>query len=212
MTSVTGPFVLNEELYSLQQLKEYRFMLNDGSIAELDCFWFVRPTNPECRITHLSVGPLHRPDGIIGLVPTCRIAFFDDDRQIIYLDMNREELIHGGSYRRAVAALKARPSYNSRELSGCLVSARGENSGKVVNFIVDVEHWDLLFFDLEIDNKEVLVEPVWTSDIDLPARRIRLDLPATAIATAPACRNPAHVDRGYCEAIYDHFSPHQDLH
>jgi hypothetical protein len=210
--SGSGAIIVGEELYSLQQLKEYRLMLTDGSVAGFDCFWFARPVTPECRITHLSVGPIQSMPGQTGLAPTGRIAFIDDDRRIIYLNMNREELTHGSPYRRAVAALKARPSYNSGELEGCLVKARGQYSGTVVNFIVDAEHWDLMFFDLDIGSKEVLVEPSWTRDIDLDTRRIRLDLPAAVIAAAPEYRDSTGVNRRYCEAIYRHFSAHDRLH
>ena len=201
-----------QELYSLRRLKGYLVELTDGSVAELDCFWFLNPASPGCRITHVSVGPFRANETEIGIAPTSRISSMDDERRLIHLGMTREELTHGGPYRQAVAALKARPSYNSEELEGCLVSARGQESGTIVNFIIDVGHWDLRFFELDIGDKEVLVEPVWTNDIDLFRRKIRFDLPASAIAEAPAYQASAEVNRGYCEALYKHYSRHQHLH
>ena len=201
-----------QDLHSFKELKSFRVVLEDGTGAGFDCFWFHRPDDLECRISHLVVLPDNGKKPGRALVPTTRVQGLDADRQLIEVDMTRPEIMRSGPFRRARAALEERPLFCTADLEGCRVAARDGFSGKVVDFLVDTCHWDLRYFELDTGEKDVLVDPAWTNDIDAARRRILLDLPADAITEAPEFKASTIVNAGYCEALYRHYTSRQYMH
>jgi sporulation protein YlmC with PRC-barrel domain len=201
-----------QALHRYRQLRHYRVELADGDRAYFDCFWFDEPDDLECRISHLVVSPDQWWQSGKVLVPTGRIQDLDDDDQIIKVCMTREEVTHGGPFESAVHALRERPAYNAADVVGCDVITRDGESGKVVDILVDVNHWDLRYLELDTGPKEVLVDPAWTNGIDVENNLIRLDLPADAIDGAPEFRTSTIINSGYCEALYRHYTSRQFLH
>jgi len=203
---------MTQALQSFRKLRDFTVALDDNAAARCECFIFDKPGESECHITHLAVNPQTDMEIRRALIPTSRVMSVDSENRIIRADMTTREIIRAACYDPAQVNLSPHDSYCTSDIQGCQVSARDGDSGTIVDFFIDIHHWNLRYFELDIGRKEVLVDPAWANYIDAARHRVLLDLPRVAIADAPEFEDSTVVNSGYCEALYRHYTSREYMH
>jgi hypothetical protein len=98
---------------------------------------------------------------------------------------------------------------SSREVIGYRVQAKDGRIGRVDDLIVDLRDWSIAFLVLDTRNwvggKKVLVEPTCAGPVDWAKRKVSVNLPVTAIRTAPPFERPADVTPEYVLKLRSHY-------
>lgn len=103
-------------------------------------------------------------------------------------------------------ALAGTARYDATDLIGRPIEGEDGRAGRVVDFLVNVEFWQLRYFVIATGKRLVLTDVEWASSLASGSDEIRLDLPADAIASAPPYEGLGELCSGYEEALYRHYT------
>lgn len=96
----------------------------------------------------------------------------------------------------------------SKEVIGYQVEGRDAALGKVDDFILDDENWNLRYLVLDtasdIDDKKVLIAPFWINWVRFDEREVFIDLEKQMIQDSPAFNPSQPINREYEEVLYDY--------
>jgi hypothetical protein len=97
----------------------------------------------------------------------------------------------------------------SDELTGYSIQARDGEIGKVSDFLVDDERWNVRYLEVDTGNwlagRRVLLAPAWVGSIDWPDGLVRVRLDCDAIRGAPEYVPGSLVDRDYEIRLFAHY-------
>jgi stress response protein YsnF len=98
---------------------------------------------------------------------------------------------------------------STKELTGYQVRAVEGEVGKVTDFIVEDEDWQLRYMVVDIsdwleEDKQILVALTWISDIEVSRDEVAIDLTQEAVKFSPPFDPNLAVNRQYEEVLYDY--------
>lgn len=97
----------------------------------------------------------------------------------------------------------------TREVIGYLAAGRDGELGRVHDFILDDETWDLRYLVLDtgiiIPDKKVLIAPFWIKGIHYDDREVYIDLKEQVIKDSPDFDPAQPIQRAYEEVLYDYY-------
>lgn len=96
----------------------------------------------------------------------------------------------------------------AKEVLGYQVEGRDATLGKVDDFILDDDTWNLRYLVLDtsddIDNKKTLIAPFWINWIRFDDQEVFIDLEKQMIQDSPAFNPYQPINREYEEILYDY--------
>jgi hypothetical protein len=99
---------------------------------------------------------------------------------------------------------------STKELFGYQVNAMDGEVGKIIDFIVADDNWQVQYMVVDASNlsesdKQVLVALEWTKRIDVAKKEIFIELDQEAIELSPDFDPNSPVNRQYEEVLYDYY-------
>jgi sporulation protein YlmC with PRC-barrel domain len=95
------------------------------------------------------------------------------------------------------------------ELLGYKIQGTDAAIGHVADFIVDDQTWTIRYLVVNVGHwwhgKDVLVSPLWASQVDWAERTLRMDLTREAIKKSPEWNPTTPVNRQYEARLYDYY-------
>ena len=98
---------------------------------------------------------------------------------------------------------------SSDAVTGYAIHARDGEIGKVSDFLVDDEVWNVRYLEVDTGNwlagSRVLLAPAWVDSIDWEAGLVRVQLDCDAIHRAPEYSPGRLLDRDYEIRLFAHY-------
>ncbi len=95
------------------------------------------------------------------------------------------------------------------DLVGYTLQARDGEIGKVDDFIVEDENWNVDYLVVEtgglLDNRKVLVSPSWVKDVQWVESRLLIDLARETIKNSPEYNDSIQMDDDYESKLDDYY-------
>lgn len=110
----------------------------------------------------------------------------------------------------APEAMRGDPTLRSmHEVAGYHVEASDKEVGKVTDFVVDTEAWEVLHLVVKIgglfSSREVLVPPTWRDGIDWREQRVRVDIESHVIEQGPEWDPTQPINKAFETRLYDYY-------
>jgi len=138
------------------------------------------------------------------MVPRSGFVSLDDAARTLTLDVpDRASAATEGPL---TAALQDTPRFDAAALPGMTLFGRDGPAGTIVDLLVNVDLWQLRYFVIEVDSGLVATDIEWASSLARGSDEVVVDLPAVAIATAPAYDSIDNFCSGDEEAMYRHYT------
>jgi hypothetical protein len=98
---------------------------------------------------------------------------------------------------------------SARELRGYQIQGTDDAIGRVADFIVDDETWEVRYLVIDTGNwwlgNKVLVAPRWAGRVSWEEKKVFVDLSREAIKNSPAWDATAPINREYEAHLYDYY-------
>lgn len=97
-----------------------------------------------------------------------------------------------------------------RELAGYRIHAGGGEVGRLEDFIVEADAWRVRYLEVTtgkwLAGRAVLVSPAWLSHVSWSERSVHVDLPVSAIRSAPDYDPSQPITRDYEKRLHAHYT------
>jgi sporulation protein YlmC with PRC-barrel domain len=99
---------------------------------------------------------------------------------------------------------------SSREVTDYAIKARDGDIGRVDDFLIDDDTWEIRYLVVDTTRwmpggREVIIPPSAVRRVSWDEKTVEVDLPKEKIEQSPALASPREVDRPYEESIYRHY-------
>ena len=138
------------------------------------------------------------------VVPQTCFRSLDDDRRELQLEVEDELLASAEGFQ--PESLSESTQFDAVEFIGGTIDGRDGPAGRVSDLLLNVDLWVFRYFVVDSDGRRVLTDIEWASSLAQGKERLRVDLPAEAIATAPPYENLGELCQGDEEVLYRHYT------
>jgi hypothetical protein len=97
-----------------------------------------------------------------------------------------------------------------REMTGYHVHAEGGEAGRLEDFLVEADTWKVRYIEVKTGKwfagRSFLVSPAWIESVSWSERSVQVDLPVSAIRSAPEYDPSQPVTREYEKRLHAHYT------
>ncbi|UCC92835.1 MAG: hypothetical protein JSW25_09260 [Thermoplasmata archaeon] len=139
------------------------------------------------------------------MVPTQMVEDIEWEDPTLHVSAMRRSILSSGND----VSGDGHDVFDALRLMGAHVTARGEDVGKVVDLMVDVERpWTVRYLVVNVEgqgDREVLFSTEWVSTFSVERKLVDLDVPRGAVNDCPECDLERGVEREYERRLHEHY-------
>ena len=98
---------------------------------------------------------------------------------------------------------------SSHEVTGYSIQAEDGEIGRVDDFVIDDETWEIRYLIVNTSNwwagKKVLIAPIWIERVSWSERKVVIDLTREAIKLSPEFTDKSLITREYETSLHEHY-------